>query len=391
MQRDLDFNPSLMEHYLHDPLLHEMFEQVRAAGPVRSMQVDITHKCNIRCQGCYFFAEAMDQNKAPENEEDFDVFVEREKARGTNYATVVGGEPSLMLERLKKLYDNFWLVVVTNGIRKIPYEGFENLAVACSVWGDHETDKRLRGGGRIDVFQKGLENYKDDKRVVWYYTTTPGNAHEIEAVTEQCVANGNYMGYSFYGDIAHLGGNVDQKRGFGKVCDAIDRMIERYPDRVLHPWYVPKVVAEARLYEDVWGFDVCCTLSDDKPRNQERFNNGKAYNSHFRVYNPDLKSTRGCCRSDKYDCENCYDTWAHIAWIMANLEKHLGSEGEFTNWLATTFMFYLTNRIIPFERNVKLVPEIHERLAYWRRIDESAADPAATVRARAEDLLYETL
>ena len=57
-------------------------------------------------------------------------------------------------------------------------------------------------------------------------------------------------------------------------------------------------MAEAKLYDDVWGFNVCCTLSDDKAKNQERFLNGKAYNAHFRVYNPDLKSTRVCCRSD---------------------------------------------------------------------------------------------
>jgi hypothetical protein len=389
--REFDFSPSVMQQYLQDPLLHAMFEEVRAAGPVRSMQMDITHKCNIRCQGCYFFAEDLDQYKAPLDEAEFDAFVEKEKARGTNYVTVVGGEPSLMLGRLKKLYDNFWLVVVTNGIRKIPVEGFENLAVAVSVWGDHETDTRLRGSGKIDVFQRGLENYKGDRRVVWYYSTTPGNYHEIEAVTEQCVANGNFMGYSFYGDIAHLGGAHDQKRGFGPVCDAIDRMIERYPGRVLHPWYVPKVVAEARLYDDVCGFNVCCTLSDDKPKNQERFNNGKAANPHFRVYNPDLKSTRVCCRSDKYDCENCYDTWAHIAWIMANLEKHLGSEGEFTNWLSTTYMFYLTNRIIDFERNVKMVPEIHERLAYWRRQDEMAGQVPLAAQVRMEELVLEAL
>ncbi|HEX8132454.1 MAG TPA: hypothetical protein VF880_03355, partial [Actinomycetes bacterium] len=129
----------------------------------------------------------------------------------------------------------------------------------------------------------------------------------------------------------------------------------------------------------------------DKAKNQERFDNGKPYNPHFRVYNPDLKTTRVCCRSDKYDCENCYDTWAHIAWIMMNLEKHLGSEGEFTNWLATVFMFYLTNRIVDFERNVKLVPEIHDRLAYWRRQDEMPDRAPVAAQARLEDLVYEAL
>ena len=39
----------------------------------------------------------------------------------TNFITVVGGEPSLQLERVKKLYDQFWVTVVTNGIKRIPY------------------------------------------------------------------------------------------------------------------------------------------------------------------------------------------------------------------------------------------------------------------------------
>lgn len=388
-------DPSLhlnrIEHYLKDPLLRYMYDEIRAVGPLRSIQVDITHKCNIRCKGCYFFAEKLDQYKAPEDEADFDAFIEREKARGTNYMTVVGGEPSLMLDRLKKIYDNFWMVVVTNGIRKIPYEGFENLAIAISVWGDHQTDTELRGNGKIDVFARGLKNYKDDSRAGWYYTTTPGNAHEIESVVEQIVANGNNVNFNFYSDLAHLGGDVDHHQGFGAVVEEIERMTERYPERIFMPIYVARTVASGELFGDKWGFDVCCTLSGDKAKNQRRFENGKATNTHFRAYSPDLKTTRSCCRSDKYDCENCFETWAHIAWIMANLEKHLGSEADFTNWLSTMFTFYMTNRVGDFEGSLKRLPEVHQRLAYWHRQELLVAQAPMYSRTEVEELVNEAI
>src|SRR5688500_9395343 len=148
--------------YLEDPFLKRLYEEIREAGPIRSILVDITHVCNIRCTGCYFFDEDMDVHKSPDDEAVFDAFIEREKARGTNMITVAGGEPSLKLKRLKKLSDNFWIMVVTNGIRKIPYEGFENQTFAISVWGDHEIDKELRGGGKIDIFAKALKHCKND-------------------------------------------------------------------------------------------------------------------------------------------------------------------------------------------------------------------------------------
>lgn len=375
--------------YLQDPFLRRLYDEIRAAGPLKSAQIDITHACNIRCQGCYFFAENLDRYKTPDNAQ-FDTFIEQEKARGTNYFTVVGGEPSLKLDRLKKLYDNFWLVVVTNGIRKIPYEGFENMPIAVSVWGDHETDKRLRGSGKIDVFARGLKNYKDDRRVAWYYTTTPGNAHEIESVVEQCVANGNYMGFNFYGDISGLGGVLDHRRGFGPVVGEINRMIERYPDRILLTSYVAEVVATGDLYGDKWGHASCCTLTFDHPKNTERLQNGRSFNPHFRVYNPDLQTTRRCCAGDDRDCSNCFECWAHFSWIILNLEKHLHSRQAFTNWLTTMYMFYLTNRIIDFDAGVRHLPEIHNRLRYLRQREQPSHFYTDNL-IPLEEIVYETL
>jgi hypothetical protein len=379
-----------ISQYLQDPFLRRLYDDIKAVGPLKPIQVDITHACNLRCDGCYFFSEQLDLHKAPKDEAAFDGFIQQEQARGTNFVTVLGGEPSLMLGRLKKLYDTFWLIVVTNGVRRIPYEGFENLPIAVSVWGDHATDTRLRGNGKLDVFAKGLKNYKDDPRVIWYYTTTPGNVGEIESVVSQIVDNGNFVGFNFYGDIAQIGGDLDHRRGFDEVCREIDRMIARYPDKILISSYLTHVISDGKLYDDKWGFDVCCSLSNNIGKNEERFLNGKPYLPHFRAYNPDLVSTRACCRSDSWDCANCYDTWAHLTWIMVNVEQHLGSKQDFTNWLITTYMFHLTGRIGDYDAGIKLLPELHRRLSHPG--DAGAElEVGGSARVALAELVYEVL
>ncbi len=308
-----------IKEYLTDPFLAQMYGAIRTAGPLRAILLDITHVCNLRCEGCYFFAEDMDRFPAPVDESVFDQFIADEKARGTNYVSVVGGEPTLILDRVKKIYDHFRMIVVTNGLRRIPYEGFENMPIAISVCGDHSTDMRLRGKNKLDIFA------------------------------------------NFYGDINHLGGNLDHREGFARVRDQIERAIERFPDRVLLSSYVSNVVSTGKLHDQRWGYDVCCSLTFDHPKNQDRLKNGNMYNPHFRAYYPDLKTTRRCCIGEARDCSNCFDVWAHVSWIMLHLEDHLSSKEEFTNWLTTTYLFYLANRIVDFEAGIKLLPEVHRR------------------------------
>lgn len=377
--------------YLEDPLLRRLYDDIRSVGPIRPIQVDLTHACNLRCTGCYFFEEKLDRHRAPKDEAVFDAFLEQEKARGTNFVTVLGGEPSLMPERLRKIYQAFWMVVVTNGVRKIPYRGFEEMPLVVSVWGDHDTDRELRGRGKLDVFAKGLENYRDDPRAIWYYTTTPGNVHEIESVVEQIVANGNYVGFNFYGDIAQQGGGLDQRLGFQKVRREIDRMIERHPEKILLTSYINRVITTGRLLGDRWGFEVCCTLSNDIAKNRQRFDNGKPYLPHYRAYNPDLETTRACCRSDSWDCENCFDTWAHLSWIMTNVEKHLGSREDFAHWLTSTYIFHLTGRTLDFDDRIRLLPEIHARQTALRKESRGLGAVATATPSSLDPDLEETV
>lgn len=349
-----------LKDYLRDPFLNRLYAEIRRASPLKSISVDITHACNIRCVGCYFFAENLDRHKSPADEAEFDAFIERERARGTNFVTVVGGEPTLVLGRLKKLHDSFWINVATNGLRKIPVAGYDNMPIGISVWGDHATDRRLRGAG-MDVFSRALENYRDDPRAFWYYTVTPGNAAEIESVVERCIANGNCVLFNFYGDLLGVGGDLDYRRGFAEARTAIDRMIARHPERILITSYFSNVVSTGILYDEQWGYDVCTSISSDNERNRQRIGNGRPYNPHFRAYNADWTTTRRCCTGEDRDCASCFDVWEHFSWVMLNMKRHLGSKQEFTNWLTTMYLFYLINRIVDFDEGRKLLPEIHRR------------------------------
>jgi organic radical activating enzyme len=351
-----------VETYLKDPFLAEIADELRRCRSIRPIVVDLTHRCNLRCKGCYFFAEGMDTHRMPRMIDEFDAFILREKERGTNYMTVVGGEPALEMARLKKLHDNFNILPYTNGLIRIPDEGFEDLSIAVSLWGGHETDKMLRGSEKVDVFARALKNYKDDPRVVWYYTTTSGNASEIMPVVEEIVANGNLVTFSFYEDHENLGDRFDHEGGFADVRREIGRAIERFPEWILSTSYLADVGTTNRLYDLTWGHDVCPAVSVDNAKNALRVLNGNPYSAHMRCYMPDLKTTRRCPVGEDHPCSACYNVLAKMTWVAINPEMHMRAQADFARWLTTTYIFHIFIGMIPRPVGARRLPEIHARL-----------------------------
>jgi hypothetical protein len=348
------------KEWLKDPLLERLYAAVRGAGPIRSISVDLTNVCNLRCDGCYYFSEGMDTHRTSDAAT-LETFVASERERGTNFVTIVGGEPSLLLDRLQTFYNAFRLSVATNGLIKIPRDGFEDLPIGVAVWGDHATDRDLRGGGQRDVFTAALRNYRDDPRAFFYYTVAPGHADEVESVVDQCVANGNRVLFNFYGDLEDRGGDLSYEQGFGAVRDAINRVIEQHPESILMTTGLTKAITTGQLFGETWGHATCTSISSDHPSNSERIDNGKPYNKHFRAYNADLATTRRCCTAVDRDCASCFDTWGHFSWVMLNMKSHLTSERDFIEWLATTYLFYFINRLVDVDEGARLLPEIHRR------------------------------
>lgn len=351
---------SRLRQYLEDPFLNSLYREIRSAGALRSISVDLTSKCNLRCTGCYYFAEGMDKFSNGQDEASFDRFIEKELERGTNFVTVVGGEPALFPDRLRKIHRNFKTNVASNGLIRIPREGMETMPIGIAVWGDHETDSRLRGNGSQDFFSQALENYRGDDRAFWYYTVAPGCADEVESVVNQCLNNGNRLLFNYYSDVEKLGGELDYRKGFEEVRAAIDRMSAQFPDQIFTTPYFNKVVTSGRLFGESWGYDVCTNLSSNAPVNAARLKNGNPFNPHFRAYNADFETTRRCCTGISRDCASCFDTWEHFSWIMINMKKHLGSKEDFSNWLGTMYVFYLVNRLVDYEQGIEKLAEIQQ-------------------------------
>jgi hypothetical protein len=356
-----DAGPDGLRGYLQDPFLRLLYREVRQAGPIRSISLDVTRDCNLRCSGCYFFSEGMDDVAEPKDDSALDALILLEKERGTNLVTVVGGEPSLVPERLRKLRRHFRVSIASNGLRAIPREGLEDMPIGISVWGDTAVDRDLRGGGKIDVFERALRNYRDDPRAFWYYTVTAGGAPEVERVVERCVANGNAVLFNFYGDLAGLGGGLDHRLGFAEVRRQISRMIDRFPERIMLTRYLSHVVTTGRLYDEEWGYAVCTNITPGNEINRDRVANGKPFNPHFRAYNADFATTRRCCTGRNRECSSCFDVWERFSWVMLNMRKHLPSKQEFTNWLTTMYLFYFLNRLVDCRKGIDWLPEIHRR------------------------------
>ena len=121
------------------------------------------------------------------------------------------------------------------------------------------------------------------------------------------------------------------------------------------------VITTGRLFDDPWGHATCTSISPDHEQNRERITNGKPFSKHFRSYNADLVTTRRCCTAKDRDCASCFDTWQHFSWVMLNMKEHLRSVRDFTEWLATMYLFYFINRLVDTGEGASLLPEIHRR------------------------------
>ena len=164
---------------LLDSAWHERYKKISSLN-IRSSIYDVTNQCNLRCKGCFFFS--SNEHQAANEEMDigkWSRFVQKEKERGVNLAILIGGEPTLYLDRLETFYNMLPTYCATNGLIKIPRERFPDMMVGISLWGDEEDEKLLRGK---DTFAVSGKNYKGDPNTYYLYTITPKQVGRIEHV-----------------------------------------------------------------------------------------------------------------------------------------------------------------------------------------------------------------
>ena len=309
---------------------------------MRSSIYDVTNQCNLRCKGCFFFS--SDEHKAATEEmalDRWETFVEKEQERGVNLAILIGGEPTLYLDRVEAFYKRLPTYCATNGLIKVPRDRFPELMVGISLWGDEEDEKLLRGK---DAFAISSKHYAGDPYTYYLYTITSRQLGRMERVIRR-IAD---VGLKVHMQLLSNDESVD---GFSWTAEQLvdcraemDAMLDHFPETVISSKYYHEIITTGQMLGRPFCWEECPsvteTLDTRKPRPKRLI--------RFIRWAADLKTQHRCCTSATRDCRTCKDGAAHMSWVMVNKRDHMRSTKDLQNWIEVYEMFAKLYKFIPW-------------------------------------------
>ena len=305
-----------------DPAIKDRWEKVRRYFHLRESTYDMTNRCNIRCEGCYYFT--GEKQLAAENTDAtaWQTLMEAEKKRGITFAVLAGAEPSLTPELCRICADIIPLgTIATNGLIKIP--GEIDYRIHISVWGNDQTSKAIRKAD--NMLARQMANYRHDPRAVFVYTFTPDNIEEAREVTRVLADHGHLVTFNmfsapvgYHGPLRHTRQSLLRTRGM------MAELLAAYPDTVLFSWY--NIVA----HTNVRGLHEVFSCSYPRMNSSTAVGLGRS----FRQYRTDLRWDRdaACCVPDT-DCTDCRHYAAGSAVVTARMYRHAIDPLTFSAWL----------------------------------------------------------
>ena len=326
---------------LLDKEWHERYKRISSLN-IRSSIYDVTNQCNLRCKGCFFFS--SNEHQAAHEATDikkWEAFVEKEKERGVNLAILIGGEPTLYLDRVEAFYKRLPTYCATNGQIKVPRDRFPDMMAGISLWGDEKDEKILRGK---DTFAVSSRLYAGDPYAYYLYTITPKQVGRIEhtirkirnvglKVHLQLLSNDENMDDFFWTE-----GHLKDAR------DEMDYLLDMYPETIISCKYYHEVITTGRMLGRNFGWKECPSVTeplDDRNPQPKRL-------IHFIRWASDLQTMHRCCTSATRDCSTCKDGAAHMSWVMVNKKEHLNATKDLQNWIEVYEMFAKLYRFIPW-------------------------------------------
>jgi organic radical activating enzyme len=309
---------------------------------IRSSIYDVTNRCNLRCRGCFFFS--SDEHKVAPDEtaiQKWDAFVEREKARGVNLAILIGGEPTLYLDRVEAFYRRLPSYCATNGLIKVPRDRFPDMMVGISLWGDETDEKILRGK---DTFAVSSKNYAGDPCAYYLYTITPKQVGHTEKIIKRVADVGLKVHLQLLSNDEGVEGFSWEDQQLRDIRIEMDEMLEIYPQTVISCKYYHEIITTGRMLGRTFGWMECPSVTepmDDRSPQPKRL-------IHFVRWAADLNTMHRCCTSATRDCAICKDGAAHMSWVMVHKRAHLQSARDLQNWIEVYEMFAKLYRFIPW-------------------------------------------
>jgi hypothetical protein len=323
------------------PEWHERYKRISKLN-IRSSIYDVTNRCNLRCKGCFFFS--SDEHKAAPEETDirkWEAFIDREKQRGVNLAILIGGEPSLCLDRVEAFYRRLPTFCATNGLIKIPRDRFPDMMLGISLWGDEQDETVLRGK---DTFSISSRNYAGDPCVYYLYTITPRQIGKTERIVRKIKDAGLKVHMQLLSNDEGVNGFSWTPQQLEAIRVEMDQMLDRYPDTVISSKYYHEIITTGKMLGRSFGWDECPSVTQPL----DRRNPAPKRLIEFIRWASDLHTMHRCCTSETRDCRTCKDGAAHMSWVMVNKRAHIRTPRDLQNWIEVYEMFAKLYQFIPW-------------------------------------------
>jgi len=322
----------------------EWYERYKAISKlnIRSSIYDVTNKCNLRCKGCFFFSSGEHKVAAEEMDiKKWEAFIDKEMNRGVNLAILIGGEPTLYLDRVEAFYKRLPSFCATNGLIKIPRDRFPDLMLGISLWGDEADEKILRGK---DTFSISSKNYEGDPNVYYLFTLTPKQIGKIERVIRKIRDAGLKVHLQLLSNDEGVDGFSWKPEQLEAIRVEMDDMLDRYPETVISSKYYHEIITTGKMLGRSFGWNECPSVTqplDTRDPQPKRL-------IEFIRWASDLNTMHRCCTSETRDCSSCKDGAAHMSWVMVNKRAHIRTTKDLQNWIEVYEMFAKLYQFIPW-------------------------------------------
>jgi len=304
------------------PEIRERWEKVRKYFFLRESTYDMSNRCNIRCEGCYYYE--GDKQFAIENLDPgaWQALLRKEKERGITYVVLAGAEPSLVPDLCEACYREIPLgAIATNGLKFIP-ESIQ-YRIHVSVWGNDEKSLKVRNAK--NMLRRQIENYSKDPRSTFIYTFTADNIHESYGVAELLVSHNCTLTFNVFSPpVGYKGSLAHTEKSLSQTYHTMVDLLKRYPEHVIFSDY--NAVAHTHTY----GLHRLYKCSYPRMNPSTDIGLGRS----FRQYRTDLSWDRNvaCCVPDT-ECEVCRHYAAGSAVVTARLFRHATDPDTFKAWL----------------------------------------------------------
>jgi hypothetical protein len=314
--------------FLQIPELAARYQKVKKFFFLRESAYDVSSACQLRCEGCYYFAGDRSHIRDNTDPDHWKRFIEGEKQRGINYVNLAGAEPALRPKVLRACYETIALgTVFTNGLKHI--ETDIRYRIQVSVWGDQTGDPQYR---KYASGKKGpyclpiqLQNYQHDDRVIFVYTFNSENIGQVDDVLKRVDDGGHKITFNVFSAPEGNRSALKLKDTLRATREKMIEAMEQYPDAVIYSLYNAEVHTQEASLRGQFG----CPYPRAAREGGKLFGISKT----FRNYRADLSyDTESCCVPDT-DCADCRHYAAGSAIVTSRLDVHIESERQFRGWL----------------------------------------------------------